>query len=107
MLTALDTVDTLATSTVLQEVFPEAISAYPRALLERPVFVIPQGSEPRWIIVGDSQKVTSVLRSWRPYNMGSRIRWSAVSLAASVRMLAKLPGVQSSRNLIDHAYWQH
>jgi hypothetical protein len=106
MLTALDTVATLTTSAVLHEVFPQAEAHHADAVLEWPVLVIPQGSEPRWIIVGDAQKTVSVLRSWRPYNLGSRIRWSAVSFAASARMLAQLPGVQSSHVRVDPSYWQ-
>lgn len=73
---------------------------------EVPLHVIPQGAEPRWIIVGDPRPAAAVLRSWRPFKMGTRLRWSAVVAAASVRALARLPGVVTSRVSIHPAYWR-
>jgi len=107
MLIALEPAAKLTTSGVLQEVFPAAtLTPTDLQLEEQPVFVISQSDEPRWIIVGDTRKAFPVLRSWRPFNLSSRVRWNVVSLAAFGRVLERLPGVKFSRARIDHSYWQ-
>ena len=71
-----------------------------------PVHVIPQGNEPRWIIIGHSRDAAPVFRSWRPFKVGTRLRWSAVVGASSLGVLSRLPGVISTRASIDLSYWQ-
>lgn len=73
---------------------------------ESTVHVIPNGAEPRWIVLGDPRKALPVLRSWRPWNIRSRLQWSAVLFAASARLLPRLPGVSNSTAKIDTCYWQ-
>jgi len=92
---------------VLQAAFPllrQPVSALTAG--ERTVHVIPNGAEPRWIILGDPGKALPVLRSWRPWNLTSRLQWGAVLLAASTKMLPRLPGVSNSTASIDCSYWQ-
>jgi hypothetical protein len=70
------------------------------------VHVIPQGGEPRWIIVGNPRKALPVLESWNPWNPGSRLRWRAVKAAAGTGLLPRIPGVQSAVVKIDVSYWR-
>ena len=98
----------LTTPDVLRQAFPERGSI--EGLLSAvkvPVYVIPQSGEPRWIILGDPRKALCVLRSWNPWNAASRLRWSAVKLAASSGFLARMPRVEHGAFQIRTSYWQH
>src|SRR5436305_3135071 len=94
----------LTAAHVLLTAFPQDGSS--GKATEAPFHVIPQGVEPRWIVVGDSRIGARVLRSWRPYKVSTRLRWSAVVAAASVGGLHRLPGVVTSRVGIDFSYWR-
>src|SRR6266568_2477863 len=97
----------LTIANILELAFPNASSfETDTAAKERHVYVVPQGSEPRWIIVGEPHRVLGVLRSWNPWNAASRLRWGAVKFAASARLLPMLPGVQSIVFQIQTAYWR-
>jgi hypothetical protein len=97
----------LAPVDVLSVVFPmPGIAAHENSVKGRPVYVIPQNGEPRWIIVGEPHKALSVLRSWSPWNPGSRFRWNAVKLVAGLRLLPLLPGVESDVAQVGASYWQ-
>jgi len=98
---------TLVLADVLSVVFPgPAQSGTEMRAQECPVHVIPQGGEPRWIIVGNPRKALPVLESWNPWNPGSRLRWSALKAAARTGMLKRIPGVQSAVAKIDISYWR-
>jgi hypothetical protein len=47
-----------------------------------------------------------VFRTWRPFKIGTRLRWSAVISASSLGLLSRLPGVITSRAPIDSSYWR-
>ena len=70
------------------------------------ISTIPQGVEPRWIILGDPAKALPVLKSWRPFKLSSQVQWNAVLFAASLKLLSRLPNVKSDKILIDKRYWQ-
>jgi hypothetical protein len=92
---------------VLNAAFPGAGKGAARASeVEVPIHIIPQGSEPRWIILADSRVAVPVLRSWRPFKISTRLRWSAVVTASSRGMIQRLPGVESRRATIDLSYWR-
>ena len=95
----------LTTPDVLRIAFPE-VAGGSRSQSDVAVEVIPQGPEPRWIVLGDTRIAASVLKSWRPFRVSSRLSWTAVVTAASARMLSRLPGVVSSRASINMAYWR-
>jgi len=97
----------LTLSHVLNTAFPAGGGEEGRSLAEVLVQVIPQGNEPRWVVIGDSRIATAVFRSWRPFKVSTRLRWNAVIAASSLGALARLPGVVSSRNSIDLSYWRH
>jgi len=107
MLTSTDSAGALTTEHIFQVVF-SALSKLPATpgIEEFPVHAIPQGNEPRWLILGDPQKALPVLRSWRPWNLGSRFRWDAVLFAAYINLLPLLPGMTSGRAFIDASYWR-
>ncbi len=97
----------LTTAKVLDIVFPAVENFTSDEFIQkRQVHVIPQGSEPRWIVLGDPRRSLSVLESWRPWNPGSRLRWRVVKFAALTKLLAQIPGVQSSAAHIDSSYWR-
>jgi hypothetical protein len=103
MLTASTFAQPITASQVLDAAFPVEDGAGAR---EIPLYIIPQGLEPRWMILGDPRRALPVLRSWRPWNPGSRARWKIVVLAAAAGMLARLPGVVKSRARIDFSFWR-
>jgi|GEM_PF-2393910 hypothetical protein len=108
MLIPPDSARPLTTLHILHAAFPALnLASNSLAAAERSVHVVPQGAEPRWIILGDPRLALPVLRSWLPWNLGSRLRWSAVLLAASIKMLPQLPGVQNSDVRIGDSYWRH
>ena len=96
----------LSLDRVLRTAFPPADGGDPTSEAELPVHVIPQGGEPRWIVVGDPRDAAPVFRSWRPFKVGTRLRWSAVVGASSLGVLSRVPGVISTLGSIDLAYWQ-
>ena len=96
----------LRLSDVLNAAFPEGEGGAGTSAVEVPVLVIPQGNEPRWVVIGDSRMATPVFRSWRPFKVSTRLRWSAVIAASSMGALSRLPGVIASRNYIDFSYWR-
>jgi Phosphotransferase enzyme family len=93
-------------STLLNTAFPPASApvASPEAAV--PVHVIPQGGEPRWVVIGDSRRAAPVLHNWRPFKISTRARWAAVVSASSLGMLSRLPGVITTRLAIDLSYWR-
>ena len=96
----------LTFSQVLRTAFPTWDSASGEDALESAVHVIPQGGEPRWVAIGDSRDAADVFQSWRPFKIGTRLRWSAVVSASSLGLLPRLPGVITRRALIDFSYWR-
>jgi hypothetical protein len=58
------------------------------------------------MIVGDPHDALSVLSSWRPWNLRSRLQWRAILTAASARALAWLPGLEHRTARIDTTYWR-
>lgn len=91
----------------LETAFPVDIeTASSNSARELDVFVIPQGAEPRWIILGNPRDALPVLKSWAPFNLKSRLQWAGVLSAAAVNMLARLPGVIVDRATVDLTYWK-
>ena len=106
-LTMTDIAAPLTTTDILQVAFPALnATSVPAASGAHPVHVIQQGTEPRWIIIGDPHKAVAILRSWRPWDPGSRLRWRAVVVAAAIKLLPRLPGVQNSIAHLDSSYWR-
>ncbi len=103
-MTSIEAPPLLSTADALRIAFP-AQSVSDATVDERRVCVIAQGVEPRWIILGDTRKASSVLSSWKPWNLSSRVKWSAVQIAAYLKLLPNVPGVQSASYPIDYSYW--
>jgi hypothetical protein len=103
----MDSADALTISDILAAGFPDpGNSTAAKDPQELAVHVIPQGGEPRWIILGDPRRALPVLRSWRPWKLSSRLRWNTVLLAVSTGMLDRLPRVSTSRACLDPSYWR-
>ncbi len=97
--------DALSVPQVLQASFPRVEGAA-SAGKEIPFHSIANGAAPRWIIFGDCSRAGRILRSWRPYNVSSRLKWSVVVSAASRGLLAKVPGVVTGLAHVDLTYWR-
>lgn len=69
--------------------------------------VIPQGQEPRWVIVGSPRRALPVLGSWRPFKLKSRLQWQAILAVSRLGMLSRLPGVLQAETEMDATYWAH
>jgi hypothetical protein len=90
---------------VLATVFARESGQAATKQAERRVYVIAQGAEPRWIIIGSPSKALPVLKSWAPWRAKSRMQWSAVRLAAATNLLPMLPGISEDTVSIDTGYW--
>ena len=97
-------VEALDLSHVLKTSFPSSDGT--ASGREFPVQVIPQGNEPRWVVIGDSRAAAHVFRSWRPFKWSTRLRWNAVTVAAATGLLSRLPGVIATTAPIDLSYWR-
>ena len=107
MLTEVVSPTKVTAASVLDAVFQgNAAKSGPGSAEEIDVHVIPQGDEPRWIIVGSPKKALPVLKSWAPWKTASRVRWSGVRAAAAINALPMIPGVENSRSRIDVSYWR-
>jgi hypothetical protein len=107
MLTQTATVVPLTAAAIVAQVFREGQSSGSRATIDNcRIHIISQGSDPRWIIVGEPRKALPVLSSWAPWKISSRVRWNAVRMAAAMNLLPSMPGVQSSMMQIDTSYWR-
>jgi hypothetical protein len=60
-----------------------------------PYLVIPGHDGPRWLIPARSRAAASVLRTWHPYNLSSRLKWLAVCTAARTGLLRFAGSVSS------------
>lgn len=97
----------ITTENVLQKVFEgEELRRSSSHQEDRRVYVIPQGGEPRWILVGSPREALPVLRSWAPWKLSSRVRWGAVQMAAASNSLPFIPGVENLSTKIDTSYWR-
>lgn len=72
---------------------------------DRKMSIIPQGAEPRWMILGEPSKALPVLRSWRPFKLDTRLKWNLVAFASSINALSHLPGVTSEVASLNLSYW--
>jgi len=93
-------------SDILRISFPAGDEGNAPRGTEFAVHVIPQGNEPRWVVIGDPRNAAPVFRSWRPFKISTRVRWSAVVAASAHGLLARLPGVISTRSVVDLSYWR-
>jgi Phosphotransferase enzyme family len=50
-------------------------------------FVVPGKHGPRWLIPAQSRASVTVLGSWRPYSLSSRIKWGVIKMAARAEAL--------------------
>jgi hypothetical protein len=97
----------LTATDVLSHVFRKSLATKPHDQIEeRPVHVITQGAEPRWIVIGKPSSVQPVLKSWAPWKPISRLQWKIVRLAAATNGISMLPGVSKSSAIIDTSYWR-
>ena len=107
MLTQETATSALTTAAAIETVFrPESHTRSSSATETFAVHTIPQAGEPRWIIVGEPRKALPVLRSWAPWNLSSRMRWSVVIAAAAMNALRSVPGVETDVLQIDTSYWR-
>lgn len=107
MLAAVASASPLTVGDVLRSVFSsEKTNGTSGHREECDIHVIPQGDEPRWIIVGSPKLALPVLRSWAPWKLTSRLRWGAVQTAANLDVLSRVPGVENSSARIDTSYWR-
>jgi hypothetical protein len=78
----------ISTQALLRTAFPSAIpddgvpATGNNTRTRRCFTVIPQGQEPRWVIVASPRRTLPVLRSWRPFKLKSRLQWQAILAAA-------------------------
>jgi hypothetical protein len=104
----------ISTQALLRTAFPSAIpdddgvpATGNNTRTRRGFTVIPQGQEPRWVIVGSPRRSLPVLGSWRPFKLKSRLQWQAILAAARFGILSRLPGVEEAETEIDAQYWAH
>ena len=57
------------------------------------------------MIIGIPRKALPVLRSWRPFKLQSRLKWSLVKSACSMNALSRLPGITCETASLNASYW--
>ena len=74
--------------------------------------VITGNSGPRWILPNNPRMNRSVLREWSPYDLASRLRWTAIRTVADCNILRFLPGTKQivlaadcGLRLLKHLGW--
>ena len=79
----------LSVAQILNALRIDCADATPGAAVEEPepYLVIPGHDGPRWLIPARSRAAASVLSSWHPYNLSSRLKWLAVCTAARTGLL--------------------
>lgn len=77
----------------------------PGATRELRVQIISQGGIPRWVLPANTQRAVTVLRSWKPYKVKSRLKWSAIVGACRLNALSALPGITREIAHYDPSYW--
>ncbi|HEX5234686.1 MAG TPA: phosphotransferase [Silvibacterium sp.] len=70
------------------------------------VRVISQGGVPRWVVPEDTRRAVAVLKTWKPYKLKSRLKWSAIVALCRVNALRSLPGVGNESLNCDLSYWR-
>ena len=70
------------------------------------VQIISQAGVPRWVLPQHSRRAVTVLKSWKPYSVKSRLQWSAIVAACRLNALAALPGVGREVLHCDLSYWR-
>lgn len=65
------------------------------AEVPEPYLVIPGNWGPRWLVPAQSQASASVLSTWRPYKIPSRLKWFALRMAAHAGVLQYVRSVSS------------
>ena len=71
-----------------------------------PVRIIAQSGVPRWILPFDTRRAVPVLKSWRPYSVKSRMKWSTVVGASRLNLLNLLPGARHEVLSCEMSYWR-
>lgn len=71
-----------------------------------PVRVISQLGAPRWVLPADERRAVSVLQTWAPYGVRSRVKWGAIVGACRLSALSMLPGVAREYLTCDFSYWR-
>lgn len=81
---------------VAQQVFASLLRPTTASGSAQRFVVIPGTRMPRWLLPSDTTKLHSLLRSWSPYRLSSRIAWYAVRAADRLGGLPGIPGINSA-----------
>ncbi len=79
-----------------QQVFAPLPRSSPSGDTSQDFFVLSRNGQPRWLLPARQRKLDSVLASWSPYRLDSRLKWHAVCAANRIGCLSLLPGVTVS-----------
>lgn len=70
------------------------------------VHIISQSGVPRWVLPENTRRAVTVLKSWKPYKVTSRLQWGAIVASCRLNALAALPGVRRETVHCDSSYWR-
>lgn len=70
------------------------------------VRIISHAGVPRWVLPEQTRRAVTVLRSWKPYKVTSRLKWGAVVAACRMNAGALLPGLTQAALRCDLSYWR-
>ncbi len=91
---------------VAQQVFAPLPRSSPSGDMRQDFFVLSRNGQPRWLLPARQRKLDSVLASWSPYRLGSRLRWRAVRAANRIGCMSLLPGLTvSTISDLDRIDW--
>ncbi len=77
----------------------QALAALPLSGIDGPAekfLVLPAEGEPRWLLPQSCRNVDSVLSSWSPYRISSRVKWQAIRAAHRIGVSRWLPNSRTA-----------
>jgi hypothetical protein len=82
----------MATAAIANQISRE-LSCDHHAVEPQQFVAVPGGARARWLLPAKHPEIGSVLESWTPYRLWSRVAWAAVKAAIRFGRLADIPGV--------------
>jgi len=90
-----------------QQVFAPLLQAVPSGDTAERFLVLSGNGSPRWLLPARQRNLDSVLASWSPYRLDSRLKWRTVRAANRIGCMSLLPGMTTSTvSGLDQIDWK-
>jgi hypothetical protein len=93
------------TSVTLDSLFSGGRDTRSRGARDLRAHIVSQSGVPRWVLPENTRGAVTVLRSWKPYKLKSRLQWSTIIGASRLNAVGSLPGIARATLRYDSSYW--